>query len=256
MRRLVPAPSHTQDECDMDELLVYQLPQGVKDFSEHRYGRLRVVMFSHRDRNKVAWWWCKCNCGSYVVARVADVKRLFKQSCGCQWREGIHKSKNRTHGLSRTRIHGIHGGILERCFNPANSSYNNYGGRGITVCVEWQRSVSAFAQWAFANGYADDLEIDRRDNEGNYEPANCRWVTSKVNHNNKRSNRRITVGGHTLTVTQWAEVMAVDPQMIFKRLQCGWPQIIAVTTPPLGKNQKLFPRTRGRGRKFRTQAEN
>ena len=88
--------------------------------------------------------------------------------------------------ISYTRIYNIWRGMKQRCFNPNKSQYEDYGGRGITVCDEWKNDSKAFIKWAYANGYRDNLQIDRIDNNGNYEPDNCRWVTAEVNMQNRR----------------------------------------------------------------------
>lgn len=90
-------------------------------------------------------------------------------------------SKSKTHGLSNSRIYNVWNCMRQRCSNPKNSHYSAYGGRGISVCPEWQNSFESFYAWAINNGYKDTLEIDRINNDGNYEPSNCRWVTRKEN---------------------------------------------------------------------------
>lgn len=95
--------------------------------------------------------------------------------------------------------------MLQRCYNPNDHSYKHYGGRGISICEEWKSNFKAFYDWAIPNGWEKALEIDREDNNGNYEPDNCRWVTPKVNSNNKRSNRFIEFKGIIKTAKEWAE---------------------------------------------------
>lgn len=91
-----------------------------------------------------------------------------------------------THDMSRTRLYRIFHDIKRRCYNENDTSYENYGARGISVCEEWRKDMISFFDWALANGYEDHLSIDRRENDGNYEPSNCRWVTKQTNNANMR----------------------------------------------------------------------
>lgn len=108
------------------------------------------------------------------------------------------------------RLRKIWGSMKERCYRPMHMHYKNYGGRGITVCDEWKDDYIAFARWAYKNGYRDDLTIDRENNDGNYEPSNCRWITVKEQNNNTRSNRIIEYKGTQYTVSQLAEVAGLN----------------------------------------------
>jgi len=137
------------------------------------------------------------------------------------------------HGMTNTRLHHIWKSIKQRCYNPNNNRYSNYGGRGITVCDEWRNSFNAFYEWAMANGYADDLTIDRKDTNGNYEPSNCCWATQKEQQNNRRNNCLITHNGETHTLAEWAAITGLKYQTIQRRLKTGWNIKDALTIKPV-----------------------
>jgi len=121
-------------------------------------------------------------------------------------------------------LYGIWGIMKSRCGNPNTFAYDRYGGRGIAVCEEWNesRGFAAFKDWALANGYQDDLTIDRIDNDGNYTPENCRWVDMKTQANNRKSNVLITIDGRTQNKKQWADEIGVHKRTFDNRLESGW----------------------------------
>lgn len=131
---------------------------------------------------------------------------------------------------TRKRIRRIWDGIIRRCDNPNAAFYHRYGGRGINVCSEW-RSFESFYKWSLNNGYEDDLTIDRIDNDGNYEPLNCRWATWKEQANNKSVNHILTFNGKSQTMTLWAEETGITRSAIKTRLKNGWSTEKALTTP-------------------------
>lgn len=133
----------------------------------------------------------------------------------------IEREKRIYHGESRTRLHKIWSSMLERCENKNHRYYKNYGGRGIYVCVEWHSYVN-FSQWAKENGYDDNLSIDREDNNGNYEPENCRWITKKAQANNKRTNHIVELNGEKHTISEWSEMLGISKTTIRERLKRGW----------------------------------
>lgn len=122
-----------------------------------------------------------------------------------------------THGFSMThpKLFGIWETMRSRCNNPNRERYGDYGGRGIEVCDEWNLSAESFCEWALANGYKDGLQIDRIDNNGNYEPSNCRFVTPKENSRNRRNTVFLTVNGETRCVSEWCETIGVSPFTIY-----------------------------------------
>ncbi len=178
---------------------------------------------------------CECVCGGIVVVPKIRLLHKITSSCGCLNSDTTAK-RNFRHGGCGTRIYGIWKEMKKRCDNPAHKYFSDYGGRGIGVCDEW-KSFESFRDWAMANGYADDLTIDRwPDKNGNYEPSNCRWATMKEQANNTRKNRIIEAFGESKTIAQWIR----DPRCIVKwgcfyvRLSNGWDATKAMTTPSRG----------------------
>jgi hypothetical protein len=139
----------------------------------------------------------------------------------------------RTHGLTGTRLYKVWARMKERCNSPTCTAYEWYGARGISVCAEWNRSFVVFRDWATASGYHDDLTIERVDNNGNYEPSNCTWITKRQQAVNRRSTRMLAAFGETKAVSQWAE----DPRCVVSyavlvwRTRKGMGNEEAITTP-------------------------
>lgn len=181
------------------------------------FGMLTVLKYHGKSRHKHKFWLCKCICGNEKIIRERNFVTGITVSCGCY---GRNMKTRLTHGLSKTRIYRIWNLMLYRCNNRKHIGYDLYGGRGIKVCNEWLNFM-VFYDWANANGYADNLTIDRINNNGNYEPGNCRWVTNKKNSNNKRTNRNITIDGETKSMKQWAEKMGVNYEALKYRLDNG-----------------------------------
>ena len=122
--------------------------------------------------------------------------------------------------------------MRRRCNKETDRSFKDYGGRGITVCKEWDK-FEAFQKWSIENGYNDNLSIDRIDTNGNYEPSNCKWSTAKEQNNNKRNNRILEYNGEVHNVTEWAAILGMSEHIIFSRLDLmGWSIEKALSTPP------------------------
>lgn len=151
----------------------------LKDLTGNQYTRLTVIKFSHM-KDKHSYWLCKCICGKYKTVRSDCLKSKLVQSCGCLNDE----AKVVKHGQYGTKLYHVWGTMKYRCNNPNDKHFHRYGGRGIKVCDEWNDFIP-FYKWATNHGYKEGLTIDRINNDGNYEPSNCRWVTIQEQQRNK-----------------------------------------------------------------------
>ena len=153
------------------------------------------MMFPNENSNKKTRFGIyKCGfCGTNFKAIISHIKSKNTKSCGC-YKKRRNEESHKTHGLKYTRLYNIWGCMKKRTLNPKNKQYNDYGGRGITICDEWKNDFMSFYNWAMENGYSDKLSIDRIDNDGNYEPSNCRWTIKTIQQRNRGIYKNNTSG--------------------------------------------------------------
>lgn len=203
---------------------------GFIDITGQKFGRLTAIEHAGRNKNRNTLWLCKCECGNECKVEAYRLRNGHTKSCGC-----ITKK----HGFFGTRIYKIWDSMKQRCFNPNNNAYNNYGGRGITVCNDWKNDFMSFYEWSINNGYSDNLTIDRINVNGNYEPSNCRWSDDIVQHNNTRKNPRIEYNGEIHTIPEWSRIIGLNVNTIKARIfKYHWSIEDALTTPPNKGNNK------------------
>lgn len=190
-----------------------------------RFGRLVVISepFSVKSpcgqlKRKVI---CKCDCGVVKEYYIDLIRRGHTKSCGCYNIEQLSKNK-KMHGLYGSRIYNIYRAMIDRCYNHNAKRYQDYCGRGILVCKEWKENVESFKEWALNNGYKDNLTIDRIDNNGIYEPNNCRWTTMKEQGNNRRNSKLYSLFGKDKTLSQWCEIYNKKYELVKGRMRIGW----------------------------------
>ena len=184
------------------------------DLSGKKFGALTVISITDkRDKRGLAYWLCKCECGKETVVLGRYLRNGHTKSCGCHIQN--IKSKYRRKG---ERIYSIWCGINKRINVPRNVHYKDYGGRGITICDEW-KDYDNFFEWAMANGYQDDLTIERIDVNGNYEPSNCTWIPMALQQNNTRRTVKVNFCGREMTITEIANELGVSRNAIKMRLR-------------------------------------
>lgn len=189
----------------------------------------------------------QCKCGVIKDYEFKLLKGGNTKSCGCVRKEKFHEARI-THNLSKHPLYGVYRDMLRRCYKTNCKAYKDYGGRGITVCDEWRNDIKAFFEWALSHGYEEWLQLDRQNNEGNYEPDNCRFVTKDVSNTNTRRNIIVMAFGQTKTLTDWSrdERCKVNFNTLLGRYRLGSDMEHAIITPAHADTKKIMREKQGK----------
>lgn len=203
-----------------------------KDLTGQRFGAIVVVEMAHRQirpngRGTKLYWRCVCDCGQTTVAESSNLTNGNTSTCGCS----KYASRNATHGKSRTRMYAIWMHMKQRCHNPDNHAFADYGGRGITVCDEWRESFEKFAK-DMGNPPSASHTLDRINNNLGYSKDNCHWATWNQQARNRRSTVIVEHNGESRSLNEWAEIVGIHRDRLYNRIfQCGWSVPRAFETP-------------------------
>lgn len=180
----------------------------IKDKTNERHGRLKVIGISDKRSGRKTYWNCLCDCGNKVTVR-SDCLGTTK-SCGClkKTKAPLNLGKTNLHGLTHHPVYGRWNAMINRCENPNTLAYKNYGERSIKVCDEWH-DLKEFIRWSEENGFNNKLTLERIDVNGNYEPSNCKWIPMKEQYYNKRTSVYHTYNGETKTTMQWTHELNI-----------------------------------------------
>ncbi len=217
----------------------------IIDLTGKRFSRL--VAISYERKGKRTFWLCRCDCGESHTVETYGLRRGNTKSCGCWNRERASK-ENRTHGESNTQLYRVYRTMIDRCEREKNRAYSGYGGRGIKVCKRWRESFEAFKIDMGPRPFRHTIE--RINNDGNYEPSNCKWATYKEQAANRRNH-----GGHhgyvmhehngkRMPMKDWVAEVGVPEVTIRKRMRSGYPFSVAISSVNLRYGTEIQSRRR------------
>lgn len=225
----------------MNEVQVQSTPNGIvfhphperknfQDLTGMVFGKLTVLGYAppkllKTNSTPVFHWWCRCECGVIKPVQGSGMKYGNVRSCGCTSRF------KRTHGMCKTTEYRAWASMLDRCSESNRKYHVRYAGRGIKVCARWIESFENFLEDMGPKPF-NNYSIDRIDNDGNYEPGNCRWTDMTTQCRNRSNNRMLTHNGQTRCLSEWSVLNGIPENALRARLSSGWPVDKALETPP------------------------
>lgn len=208
-----------------------------EDLTGRKFGRLTVIEFYGCNKYGQPIWSCQCDCGTIKQITSSDLRSGSTLSCGCLWQERIREAKI-THGMSQSRIYAEYRDMKSRCYNEKAHNYKYYGGRGIKMCDKWRDDIHEFYNDVsiLPNFGEKGYTLDRIDNDGNYEPGNVRWATSKEQNNNRRPRvikHMYEYNGEIRPLIEISTETGIPYSTLLNRLQRGWEPERAFNTPSI-----------------------
>ena len=189
----------------------------IKDLEGKTFGQWTVLYRAENGAGGQSRWHSICTCGNERDVYGTHLIHGRSVSCGCKNYKNLDPKASLRHGMANTKLHETWRQMRARCNNKRSKHYLDYGGRGISVCDEWD-IFENFMEWSLANGYSDELSIDRIDNDGDYEPDNCRWTTALVQMNNRRNTVYVTYKGETKPLKDWCRELDLKYQRMWCRI--------------------------------------
>lgn len=196
--------------------------ENIHDLSGNTYGGLKVLSLAYV-KNRRSYWLCLCDCGNQKIVRSDALISYKTVSCGClkKKQDKINLTAHHKGGRTKERLYHIWMSMRQRCQNPNNQAYKDYGGRGISVAHEWN-DYDMFKKWAFENGYSSDLTIERKNVNGNYEPSNCCWIPYSLQARNTRKTIYFDFDKKEHSMVEWSEITGIKRGTLYARFRKGY----------------------------------
>ena len=193
------------------------MPAHLENLIGQKFGRLTVAERSYTKRTTA--WNCICECGKSTIVTTKHLKSGQTKSCGCL----NHEPKYVKHNLAHTKLYSVYIGMKRRCYSSEGTHFKDYYQKGIKICKEWlgDNGFENFYKWAMANGFSEELTIDRKDNNGNYTPENCRWATPKEQVRNRNITVKVNYKGQEYVLAELAEKHNIPYATLYDRVKKG-----------------------------------